>query len=250
MVSDGIPVYVLTSDNYLHALRPFAHLFNKYWDRNQGAKVIGFTPPSFDLPNNFGFQSLGEFSDYPVDKWSDALIKFLEGPGCEDTFVLMLEDYWLTRPVDIMAVKMLYYYAVQFGYVLKIDLCGDRLYAAGMTDYGTCGRLDLVKSHHESQYHMSLMCGVWNRKQLLKFLIPGETPWEVELHGTPLVREANTDVVVLGTRQWPVRHTLGLRSGNSEHYYLEEIKEADIDDLVEHGYLPQTKTKTEAEVEV
>ena len=70
-------VIVLTSDKYLHALQPFAWLFNKYWSSAQPVTVAGFTPPDFGLPDNFTFHSIGAFADYPVARWSDALIKLL-----------------------------------------------------------------------------------------------------------------------------------------------------------------------------
>jgi hypothetical protein len=50
-------VYVLTSDKYLPALRPFAWLFTKYWSSTQPVTVVGFSPPTFALPENFDFLS-------------------------------------------------------------------------------------------------------------------------------------------------------------------------------------------------
>lgn len=239
-----IPVLVMTSDRYLDALRGFAHLFNKYWSPDQGVIVAGFTAPAFTLPANFGFYRIGRFEDYPVSRWSDALIDVLINHPNLETFVLMLEDYWLVRPVDVAAVAMLYHYARQFRYVLKIDLCADRLYAAGMSDYDNCGRLDLIRSDPQSQYHMSLMTGIWNRERMLEFLIPGETPWQVEIDGTPRVRAAQDRVLVLGTRQWPVRHTLALRSGNPSALNLDGLKPGDLSDLAKAGCLDAWETQT------
>lgn len=207
-------VIVMTSDKYLHAVQPFAHLFNKYWGSYQDVTVVGFKRPDFDLPKNFNFHSMGDMSHYPVKKWTNGILDYLVSKPGIDRFVLLLEDYWFTRDVDVVAVKMLYDYAGQFRNVLKIDLCADRLYAAGMTDYNTCGRLDLVKSDYNSQYHMSLMAGIWNRDLFFRFVIPNETPWDLEMWGTTRVAEAKDEVLVLGTRQWPVRHILAYRNGD------------------------------------
>jgi hypothetical protein len=84
---------------------------------------------------------------------------------------------------------------------------------------------------------MSMMAGIWNREQLLKVLVPGETPWEVELEGTPRVRELKDEMIVLGTRQWPLRHTLALRGGESQTYLFDELKLRDIKELIENGTL-------------
>ena len=110
-------IFVLTSDNYLPALRPFAYLFNKYWHKDQPVTVAGFKQPDFDLPSNFTFHSLGNMADYPVGKWSNALIKLLHDFD-DEVFTLFLEDYWLTRPVNVQAVQMLDDYMHQFRNVL------------------------------------------------------------------------------------------------------------------------------------
>lgn len=234
--SAKLPILLLTSDKYSHVVPAFAHLFNKYWGKEYPVTVCGFTDPKQDLPENFSFYSIGDFSQYPVERWSDALIRLLNDTPHE-VFALMLEDYWLTRPVNTRAVDILYDYAKQFHFVLKIDLCADRLYAAGSEDYDTVSYLDLVRSDPKSQYHMSLLTGIWRRENLLKFLVPGETPWEVEIEGTPRVRAAGTDILVLGTRQWPVRHTLAFRSGDPTVLKLDDMKECDVRELRDLGLI-------------
>lgn len=229
-------VYVMTSDKYLPALRPFAWLFNKYWGEDQPVTAVGFTPPDFDLPPNFDFLSLGAFRDYPVTRWSDALLKLLSIIP-DEPFIMMLEDYWLTRPVYREAVTMMYDYCRQFRYVLRVDLTGDRLHAAGASLYGQCGHLDLIWSDPESQYHMSMMTAVWNPHNLRRVLIPGETPWQVELEGTPRLRVLRDEMIVLGTREWPVKHTLAFRNGNAQKPLLDEIDPADVAELTARGLL-------------
>lgn len=229
-------VFVLTSDKYIGAIRPFAFLFNRYWSEHQPVVVAGYSPPGFSLPPNFRFISVGKQADYPIDKWSDGLIRLLNSID-DSHIVLMLEDYWISRPVNTEAVRMLYDYARQFRYVLKVDLCGDRLYAQGADlDYGVCGYLDLVKSDPASQYHLSLLTGIWNRELLLRFLIRGETPWQVELEGTPRVRAAAGEVIVLGTRQWPVKHILAHRRGDPSELLLDGLKREDVEAMAKLGY--------------
>jgi hypothetical protein len=234
-------VVVLTSDKYLPALRVFAWLFNKYWSPKQEVVVGGFTPPDFDLPANFTFHSIGHFADYPVDKWSNGVIKLLQELP-DDVITLMLEDYWLIRPVNTEAVRIAADYAQQFGYVLRIDLTTDRLFAGGphypsdIPDYGFAGYLDLFRKP-DTPYEMSLIAGVWRKDNLLSVLVPGESPWDVEIAGTTRVNERK-DLLVLGTRQWPVRHILGLRNGNHGDYLLDGLSSDDVTELRRLGYLP------------
>ena len=106
-----------------------------------------------------------------------------------------------------------------------------------MTDYNHCGYLDLIRSDPASPYHMSLMCGLWNRELLLRFLIPGESPWQVELEGTPRVAKAANDVLVLGTRNMPLRHILAHRRGNPEELLLDDLDSADVEALRKLEYI-------------
>lgn len=228
-------VLVTTSDDYLPAVRVYAWLFNRYWSPKQHVTVLGYRPPNFELPSNFEFVSLGPQADYPITKWSNALVDFL-GSIDDEVFTLMLEDYWITRPVNVHAVQILHDYMIQFRYVAKIDLCADRLYAHGMTSYGHVSYVDLVKSMPGSPYHLSLMTGLWRREHLLRALVPDESPWDVEIHGTTRLSHMQ-DVIVLGTRIWPIRHILAFRGGDSGKLDLTGIGESDVNELKNLGYL-------------
>lgn len=214
-----IQVLVMTSDHNQNRFLPgFSFLFNKYWSPDQPVTVCGFTSPTVKLPPNFTFKSIGNFTYFPANRWSDALMLVLEKVA-EEHFVLMLEDYWIFRQVNTHAVDILADYARQFQYVLKIDLTVDRLYADpgkyayGFNNYNTVGYLDLIHSLTGSDYQMSLWGGLWSRDLMKKFLVPGETAQQIELNGTGRVNQAGNSVVVLGTRQAPLIHGNILFSG-------------------------------------
>jgi hypothetical protein len=229
-------VVVMTSDKYIEAVRPFMHLLNKYWRPNPSVLVSGFTPPEFELPANADFYSVGEFKDYPVNKWTDALYRTLNHID-EELIVLMLEDYWLTRPVNVEVVRIMRDYMVQFENVVKVDLRSDRLYAHGAeTRYGHAGFVDLVKSMPGSPYHMSLMTGIWRVEHLKKVIQPGQSPWDVEIAGTTILSHMQ-DLLVLGTRQNPIEHALAFRGGEHHQLLLDELQPHDIQELESLGYL-------------
>ena len=142
-----VPVIIMTSDKYLPALRPFAYLAQEYWSRSKKFTIAGFTEPDFVLPANFEFISIGDFASYPVDKWSDALIKVMIDYVDEDLFILMLEDYWITRRVSHEAISLAATYMERHPEILKFDLCGDRLYAKDADlNFDSFGFLDIIKS--------------------------------------------------------------------------------------------------------
>lgn len=230
-------VYVMTSDKYIKAVRTFAWLFNKHWSPEQRVQVVGFAEPDFDLPDNFSFKSLGPMKKYPWGKWSNSLLDMMADMSGDEVFCLMLEDYWITRKVDVEAIDLLYNHMLEDTSVLKMCLTGDRLYARDMSDYGALGRLDLIKSHYDSPYHMSLMTGLWRRSLMEKVVIRNESPHDVEIRGTSRLAEAKDSIKVLGTRQWPLRHILGHRGGDPTTTIVQGLHEDDLNELRSLGYL-------------
>lgn len=227
-----------TSDKYLPALLPYAYLLKKYWPNHPEVVVVGFTPPAFDLPAGFSFWSAGPFEEYPVERWSDALIKYLNWIA-DEVIILQLEDYWLYRPVYNEVVDMAYDYMRQFHYVARLDLTGDRAGAnAGVVSlYGKLGHVDLVWSDPDSPYHLSLMTGMWRREHLLRVLVPGETPWDVELKGTTRLAGMRDELVVVGTKAWPIAHGLAFRSGDGQKLDTSFLPPAAVVELEEKGLL-------------
>ena len=202
-------VFCFTSDKYLWAIKGFVHQINKYWLGIETV-VVGFTEPDFDLPTNFSFYSVGKFEDYPADKWSDAVIKFLIGVE-DEIFILMLEDYWLTRKVDSKAVDFLGWYIQKHPDISGIDLTTDRLYGANLRDYESLDTLDLVINDPPAPYHFSLQARMWRRSDILRYLKPGETPWQTEITGSG--RMIRDRAIVLGTRQIPLRYLIAVQNG-------------------------------------
>lgn len=242
-------VVVATSDKYRPALRVFLDLFDKYWHDHPPVDIVGFSPPPWPLPSYVSFLSQGKMADYPVERWSNAIIEYLNTLPIDEIIVFMLEDYWITRRVDTVGVYMLAQYMRQFGYVARLDLTTDVLfkdgprYAQDIPDYGTCGYLDLIKAEPHSPYYLSLLAGLWRAKHLARVMVPDETPWDLEIKGTTRLSEMR-DVIVLGTRQWPVRHILAHRGGDTRKVDLSQIPQPDIERLVEKGYLKWKITDT------
>jgi len=220
-------ILVTTCDKYIHAVKPYAWLLKKYWPEHPEVIVGGFEPPSFKMPPGFTFMSLGKEEDYPLSRWSDAFKKLIDKSE-QEIFIFMLEDMWVIQPVKNDVVDMAYDYMKQFEYVARLDLTGDRLHAGGARLYGKLGYVNLIWSNPDSPYHMSTMPAFWRKEHLMKVLRPGETPWQLELDGTPRLGNLRDSVIVLGTDAWPIRNTLAFRSGDPSLMLLDEISEDDV----------------------
>lgn len=240
-MKNNMRVIVLTSDKTMHALPAFAYQFNKYWSPEQKVIIGGFTPPIFDLPSNFSFLSLGAFKDYPVGKWSNALIAFLEQLS-DDRILWMMDDFWLVRPVDREAVQMMYDYMTVDTRIARFDLTADRLYASNVYDVVSLGRMDIIACHQPVAYSFSFQAAIWRKELLLKYLLPDEQPWQVEMEGTERMNKDHA--VVFGTRQFPVRYLIAIQQGRLtlDGGYQQPrppLTHADIIELDQLGYLPQ-----------
>lgn len=212
-------VFVITSTAYSWALRPFSYLFQTYWSTLQPVVVVGFEQPT-SLPPNFQFFKC-QTPDRDQNAWSTALIEFLVSVN-DDHFILMLEDYWLTRTVDHRGIKSLCEYAQSNENILRIDLTCDVLHVAGdardAPELGAYGHYDIVMKPFGSSYRMSLQAGLWNRKLLLRLLEQGKSSWQTELHIDP-----PEYMLVVGTRQWPVRYANAIYKGSIDWKEIERI---------------------------
>lgn len=244
-------VIIMTSNISLDKLNGFFYQWNKYFFPSYPYQLVvcGFDekPPSGSefYKSQHEFFEIGPFIDYPANKWSDALLVVLEKVA-EEVFLLLLDDFWLVRQTDTAALKMMRDYLLQFHNVVRFDVTTDRLFAGGGTQYiwnertyNTLGYLDLIKSDPASEYHLSLWGALWRRDLLKEFIIPGEEAQEIEMQGTPRLR-AREDLLVLGTRQGPLKHTNVFQANSwnkSKTAGLPAICSSDLDILFRLGYL-------------
>jgi len=233
-VSRPYRVAVITSDPYLPAIQSLAWLIKRYWKNPPAAIVGGFSPPSFGLPRDWAFHSIGRFEDYPIDRWSDALIGFLEAIP-DPIVLLMLEDMWPVQAVKGDIIDAAYEYIYGSPNVARFDLTSDRQFAGGAEVLGELmPGVGLVRSDPNSQYHLSMMPAFWRTSWLLKALRRGETPWQTELSGTPRLAKMKA-AHVYGTDALPLKVTLAFRGGDNRALLLNEIDSGVVEQMDKSG---------------
>lgn len=229
----GIRVVCMTSNRYSWAVEPFTKLFRKYWGEDCPVTIAGSTPPDFRLPGNFSFFQISS-DDVPQDKYSDGLIKVLSSLR-ENHFILMLEDYWLCRKVDRCGLEDLEMAIKQpfFDTVLRFDLTSDRLCAygdpRGAKNWGTFGHFDVIYTLNDVQYQFSFQAGLWNRKLLNSILVPGQTPWQMELYTV-----VPPSYEILGTRQHPIRYINACAKGQVDWDQVNKLSPSDLEMVKQH----------------
>lgn len=231
----------MTSDKRNWLLRGFMRQWNKYAPEIP-VLIAGFTRPDFPLLDGFTFHSIGLFEDYPADKWTNALAKlFLKDYPTLSHAAILLEDYWVSRPVDVEALEMASLYMLAYRDALRFDLCTDRLNAKHKP-IGSWGRLDLIESTGD-MYDLSLQASMWNIELLLTLTRANESPWQLELEGTGrLINEyKSSGMRVVGTRQNPINYLIAVRNGHfsfdgSWMFPPKELSVEDRKELEDLGY--------------
>lgn len=226
-------------------MRVCAHLFRKHGGQDRPVTVLGFTAPDFDLPPLWNFLSLGNQQDYPVDRWSDALIGWLKGghrPG--DVFALLLSDYWLMRQAGWPLVDVLADWAMKRPRLLRLDLTLDRANERGAVDVAYLAFLDVIKAPATAPYKVSLQAAIWRRDVLLEVLRPGESPWMFEGRGSAEIA-SDDRFEVFGTRQAPVRYVIGIRQGRASvkghwQYPPVQLTASDTAELLRLGLIEES----------
>lgn len=210
---------ILSSDKGLACVPGMLYQWFKY-NGFQTIQVAGFTPPPV-LGIDIGetpFLSLGNFTDYPAWRWSNGLWTLLERlPANEDDLVIILmEDYWMTRDINVTAVSIAADYMRYHKDILRMDLTSDRLYGGNIiADLGSFGTVDFFESG-ASQYQISLQASIWRKSLLRQIIIADESPWGFELQGTerwmkdPFFKKGFR---IVGTRQWPMRYQIVMDKG-------------------------------------
>lgn len=228
----------MTSEKYHWALRPFCYLFNLFVSADQRVVVATDTIPTFDLPANFEVHSISNGFPLPKEQWSDGLIEAISHISTPYV-LLLLEDYWLTRYVDIGAIPTLTQFCEIHPEIIRMDLTTDRQFNGHAKDAGPWGHYDLVETGPDAEYQMSLQAGIWNRDHLLSILRPGLSPWEVELHLSPALCERK-DLRVFGTKQCPVRYiNVSMNGKENQHQNLDKLPLEQLTYIREKGWLPK-----------
>jgi len=171
-------VLCLTSNKYAHMVAPFAYLFKKFWSQDLPVKVLRYDVRAPKVGGNFKQTAIGRQEDFT---WSSGLRSWLEFAGPE-IFILMLEDYWIHKPVDQEAVAAAWNIMEKRKEIGKIDISGDLL-KRKFSEYREIDGAKLVQAAPESYFQTSTQAAIWRKSFLLEWLKDSESAWQFEKSG-------------------------------------------------------------------
>jgi hypothetical protein len=206
-------VYVTTSDNYLDLIKIFQFLFNRFWGKDQEVVVLGYKKPEFELEENFSFHSMG-VSRHTPDEWSTDLKKYFESIN-DKHFILFFEDNFVVRPVNhelLNEIKDCLNDSVG-RFCINNSIERSRGYVGTTKHIGYLKNVPLLECNQDSQYRISGMPSIWQRKYFLDNIQEEWSPWKWEIHGSELIK--HDGFKILGTAiEHVVYNTLSVRKGD------------------------------------
>jgi hypothetical protein len=225
-------IICLTSNEYLNILPGFAYLFNKYYP-GQEVTIVRYEDRPPKLPDNFKNYAIGQQSNY---SWSGGLKRYLN--DISDEFVLlMLEDYYLDKPVDVELIEPTVNLMNGFKEIMKFDLTDDRL-KVKHTDYGN----GVIQSDINAPFLASLQAAIWRRDFLLAILNTKDNPWKFEKNKRTKLYLQNNKGVILGCVNPPMSYVnaVGGEGHKPGEYDLKKLPESMIEELkANHVWFPK-----------
>lgn len=123
---------------------------------------------------------------------------------------VLLEDYWLDRPVDLGLLYHLEGYMRNNSQIVKIDLTNDRVKLEHTAWNDPDAPTPLILSGPETLFQASTQAAIWDRRFLWRFLSEKESAWEYEKRATKRMIEARKrgtfDGLILGCQVPPVSY--------------------------------------------
>ena len=164
-------IIVLSCDKNENTFKPFHHCLEKYYPNHP--EVIYLT----ETIQNPYYRTIPVSRD--INQWTKGVREFLDQID-DDIVLLMIDDIFIRKPVDECRIDS----AV---IILKLEdnlACLDFEKAWDNTDLHT-DYAGWNCRNHGAEFEVSLMCGLWDRKKLIKVLGRDCDPWTIELQQQP-----------------------------------------------------------------
>ena len=216
-----VPFYVSTNNKHLECLEVFFHIFYHFIPY-QELRILGYDKPSYELPDNCKFISMGEQGD--VSEWSTDLRKYFVTSN-DEYFIYGTEDVFFYESPQIDYINYLLEKMKESGSIGRTQLTDgaeendctletSHHYKVELVENITTkpwGDFKLFKQDWGSNYTINTQLSLWNKDYFLKYMIDGMTPWQFEIDGSKRARN-NSDYGV-----WMVDGAIPIKKKEGYH---------------------------------
>jgi hypothetical protein len=237
-----IKIFCTTCDKYHHILKVFCYLYEKFW--NDPITVLGYKKPSFQLPENFTFHSMGK--DRGIKFWSNDLIRFFSKVNAEK-YIWMMEDTFILEKIDRKTLVTLYD-SIEPN-IIRAELSGTMTHRNGKWQgkatsdaintieyYKTVDGVKLYKMPFWGKTFMPV--SVWNKRQFLKYIDKNQNPWEFEKKGSKkAMNHSDFSICTNAVENLAVNYSEGVLNGNP--YMLRFTSKGKKSNSIYRRFLPE-----------
>jgi len=186
-----IKIYIPCCDASLDIVKINSYLFSKFWPDAQ-VVYLGFSEPEFDFYNkNHSFHSLADKQEGGAQKWTRYLYDFFKELE-EEIILFSIDDYLLCKEPSRDQLEIAVKFIKNNKNIGRFDLTFDsqvegeflKLNVESIKDF------TLLVKKPDAGYRISTQPALWKKDYLLNFLNNDWSPWEFELKGTLLAKNA------------------------------------------------------------
>lgn len=229
-------IYIITCDKSKDVLKVTIPLLNKYWNISKSVKILGFTTPDMNLPNDYEFISMRP-KQLSIDDWSRDIYSIIQNdPG--EYVIFMLDDF---LPIDYVNSDILDYYLNQMETDKSIVRCALGIDITFLpydiiNNFGTHSVMELKQS---SPYRITTQPSIWRKDYLLKFLEKSTNPWNFETENNP--QDGNKVMGTVGRYAFRYVEETALSGRHPNNFNILGMRLTDVKWLLDLGVLDENK---------
>ena len=197
-------------------------MFNKHWSLNAKVTILGYNPPTYDLPDNFKFISLGKQEEYG-SAWTTALIPYFKQLS-DEYFIFLADDYYI-----LSMDKSLMHEAEKY---MKKGVEKVHLTNFNNRIFNKEKDVNFNIWEQDAKYRLSLQPCFIRRDYFLRYLYPGKSAWRYE---TNFYDSRNDGAQILVTKQDIVSYSNFTTQGKTNSRRMSKIMKEDLDALKQIG---------------
>lgn len=191
MKSPGITVIVQSTDRFSDCWDPFFRLMAAYWPDCRwpiilNAETRSYTHEKLDIRSS---RICADGSAWPT--WSESLLRGLDLVET-DLVLLLLEDFFISGPVDSQAIERLASIMRERDYSsITLTEHGHRRPAEPGPEKG------LLAIRQDAPYRLNTSPALWRVEALRRYLRPPENAWQFEVFGSWRARRVRDSLLLV-----------------------------------------------------
>ncbi len=212
-------------------LGPFFHLFRRFWG-DQEVTILSDSDPNIDRTRYIPIRDT--IGNGWIDKFSTNLLAYLINDCQADFIVLLMADYWLTKPILGRELDILVSFMQNSPQVIRLQISNgmDSLSSQLVEEYAG------MQIRDRGEFlRGSLIPGLWSRRLLLRYLEAGWSLWTTETELSRIIN-GNADIKSLLVMPEIITYDHPVKSSASKvdfSLFPNDLR-AEVIDMVPEGY--------------